>query len=40
MLKKIVKINYRQISEEEKDQLINEYDESLTSALIERLSKK
>ena len=40
MLKQIVKINYRQISEEEKDQLINEYDESLTSALIERLSKK
>jgi hypothetical protein len=40
MLKKIVKINYRKISEEEKDQLINEYDESLISALLERRSKK
>ncbi len=40
MLKKIVKINYRQISEEEKDLLINEYDESLISALLERRSKK
>jgi hypothetical protein len=40
MLKKIVKINYRQISEEEKDQLINEYDKSLISALLERRSKK
>ena len=40
MLKKIVKINYRKISEEEKDQLINEYDKSLISALLERRSKK
>jgi hypothetical protein len=38
-LKKIVKNKYRNISEEEKEQLINEYDELLFSAVRKRLSK-